>query len=65
MNSKTAFGRVLAMIGIIGALLLVLRPIPRAKARAQRISAVNNVSVVSLTLTNTNALPTARPSSAK
>ncbi|MGD0260140.1 MAG: hypothetical protein ABSD29_09995 [Verrucomicrobiota bacterium] len=65
MRNKTAIWGVLTVIGII-VLALLARPIPRPKARAQHITAVNHVSVVfSAPLTNTGTLPGARPVSGK
>jgi hypothetical protein len=55
MRDKPSIWWVLAVVGII-ALLFLARPIPPTKARAQRISAVNNISAVSLIMTNTNGL---------
>ena len=45
------------MIGIIVLVLLARHIVPRPKARPQRISAVNSMSAVSLTMTNATALP--------
>jgi hypothetical protein len=57
MKEKTKIWLVFTVIGII-ALLLLARPIvPHPKAKAQHISAVNNVSVVSMTMTNASTLP--------
>ena len=53
MKDKPLIWWVLAVVGII-ALLFLARPIPPTKARAQRIATVNNISAVSLTMTNTN-----------
>jgi len=64
MRGKSAVWGVLAVIGII--VLLVLPPLHPPKARPQRITAVNNVSVVlSMPMTNTSALPGAQPASGK
>ena len=64
MRNKLAIWGVLAAIVVI-ALAFLSPPIPRAKARAQRVSAVNNVAVVSLTLTNTSPLPAVQPGTNK
>jgi hypothetical protein len=55
MRDKPSIWWVLAVVGII-ALLFLARPIPPTKARAQRITSVNTIRAVSLTMTNTNGL---------
>ena len=57
MKEKTTIWLVLTVIGIIALLLLASPIVPHAKAKAQHISAVNNVVVVSMTVTNASALP--------
>jgi hypothetical protein len=54
---KSGNRRWVLLVAIIAPLLaaLVLRPLPKPKARASRISAVNNVARVSLTIPGTNA----------
>jgi hypothetical protein len=51
---------VLAVIGFIALAFLLAPPIRPPKARPSRISGVNTLRSVTLTLTNTNALPTAQ-----
>ena len=63
MRNKIAIWVVLAVMGII--VLLLLPPLHPPKARAQRITAVNNVHSVSLVITNTSTLPGAQPASGK
>jgi hypothetical protein len=65
MRNKAAIWAMLAVIGVIALAFLLGKPIPPAKARATRITAVNNLSSITLTLTNTNALPSAQPSAGK
>jgi hypothetical protein len=60
MRTKAAFWGMLAVIGFIE-LAFLLPPIPRVKTQASRVSGVNVVRSVSMTLTNTNALPSAQP----
>ena len=55
----------LAVIGFIALAFLLANPIRPPKARASRISGVNTVRSVTLTLTNTNALPSTQPRSGK
>jgi Tfp pilus assembly major pilin PilA len=57
MKEKTTIWLVLMVIGIIALLSLASPIVPHAKAKAQRITAVNNVVVVSMTVTNASALP--------
>ena len=57
MKYKTKTWGVLTVIAIILLVMVALPPVHRPKARAQRISTVNHVSVVSLTMTNASALP--------
>lgn len=52
---------VVAFVAFITLLLVSSKPIPPPKVRATRVSGVNNVRSVSLTLTNINALPTVQP----
>jgi hypothetical protein len=62
MKNKTAIRGVLTVIGIIVLFMLVCPAIRPPRARAQRISAVNNVSVVfSAPMTNASTLPTIHP----
>lgn len=56
-NKKIQWGA-LALLTLIG-LLFVLPPLPKSKARPQRIQTVNHVASVSITLPSTNALLTA------
>jgi hypothetical protein len=60
MNNKKALGEVLALITFI-ALLLVLPPLPRTKARPQRIQKVNHLANVFIALPSTNALSATTP----
>jgi hypothetical protein len=59
-KNKTHWG-VLALIAFIALLLaaLLLPPLPKAKARASRIQAVNTIASPFITMPSTNALPTA------
>lgn len=57
MKDKTTTWGVLTVIGIILLVLVALPPVHRTKARAQRISGVNNFSAVSLTMTNPSPPP--------
>jgi asparagine N-glycosylation enzyme membrane subunit Stt3 len=61
MSSKSRFWVVLAVIGFIALVFLLAPPIRPPKARASRISGVNTLRSVTLTLTNTNTLPSAQP----
>jgi hypothetical protein len=56
-NKKQQWG-VLALVTFITLLLVayVLPPLPKPKARASRISAVNHVASVSVTLPSTNTV---------
>ena len=56
MRNKAAIGGLVVVIGVIALALLLTPPIRPPKARASRISGVNTVRSVTLTLTNTNAL---------
>jgi hypothetical protein len=56
MKKRTAVQAALAVIGIIALALLLTPPIRPPKVRASRISAVNNVRSVTLTMTNSNSL---------
>jgi hypothetical protein len=64
MRNKAAIWGVLAVVAVI-ALAFLSPPIPRTKARAQHISTVNHVAVVSLTLKNTSPLPAGQPGTNK
>jgi len=59
-NNKTHW-EVLALVVFVALLLtaLLLPPLPKAKARASHIQAVNHIASVSMTMPSTNALPTA------
>jgi hypothetical protein len=62
-RNRTTVWTVLAVV-VLGALIWMARTAPaapKAKARAQRITAVNTVRSVSFTLTNDPALPGPRP----
>jgi hypothetical protein len=61
---KTAIWGVAAVIAFVG-LAFLSPPIPRTKARASRVSGVNNVRSVSLVITNTSALPSGQPGTGK
>jgi beta-lactamase regulating signal transducer with metallopeptidase domain len=65
MRKRTAIRVVLAVIGFITLASLLLKPIPPVKARASRISGVNSVRGVTLTLTNTNAVTRGQPNSGR
>jgi len=56
MKKKTAVQAALAVIGIIVLASMLAPPIRPAKARSTRISGVNTMRSVTLTLTNTNLL---------
>ena len=56
MKSKKLNWAFLALVAFI-ALLLLLPPFPKPKARAVRIQTVNHVASVSMTMPDTNALP--------
>jgi len=60
MRNRVAIWAALVAVGFI-ALAFLLPPIPPPKARASRVSGVNNVRSVTLTLTPTNAPPSAQP----
>jgi hypothetical protein len=61
MRNNAAIGGLIVVMGVI-ALALLLTPLIRPpKARVSRISAVNVVRSVSMTLTNTNALLSNQP----
>jgi len=57
MKNKTTIWGVLTVIAIILLVLVALPSVHRPKARAQRISTVNSIRTVSLTMTNASALP--------
>ena len=61
MENKKIHWGVLALLAFIALLLAahILPPLPKAKARASRIGAVNRVACVSFTMPSTNALPPA------
>ena len=65
MRNKTAIGGLVVVIGIIVLASLLLPPIRPPKARSSRISAVNSMNIVTLTLTNTNGLLGTVPVSGK
>jgi hypothetical protein len=48
----------LALVVLLG-LALIVKPLPRQKARAQRIQTVNNTWTATFTLPTTNAPPAA------
>jgi len=56
MKKKTAVQAALAVIGIITLASMLAPPIRPSKARPTRISGVNTMRSVTLTLTNTNLL---------
>jgi hypothetical protein len=56
MKNRAAVWGALAVILFIVLALLAAKPIRPPKARAHRITGVNTVRSVSMTLTNTNAL---------
>lgn len=60
MRNRTAIWGALAVILFIILVFLASKPIRPPKARASRITAVNSVRSVTLTLTNTNAMPGAQ-----
>ena len=64
MRKKAAIWAALVAIGFI-ALAFLAPPIPPPKARASRVSGVNNVRSVTLTLTNTNTLTGTLPVTVK
>ena len=65
MKNRTAVWGALVMLGFVALVWLALSspPVPRVKARALRITSVNTLRSVSFTLTNSSALPGARPAS--
>jgi asparagine N-glycosylation enzyme membrane subunit Stt3 len=65
-NKKLQWG-IVALLTVVALLLaaVVLPPLPKPKARASRISAVNHVASVSMTLPSTNTLPTPAPATKK
>ena len=65
MRNKAAIGGLVVVIGVIALALLLTPPIRPPKTRASRISGVNTVRSVTLTLTNTNALSSTQPVSGK
>ena len=60
-RDKTAIWAVLAAIAFVALAFLLAPPIRPPKTRPSRISAVNTERSVTLTLTNTTALPSAQP----
>jgi hypothetical protein len=60
MRNKTAIGGLVVVIGVITLASLLTPPIRPPKARSSRISGVNTLRSVTLTLTNTNALTSAQ-----
>jgi hypothetical protein len=65
MRNKTAIGGLVVVIGVITLASLLTPPIRPPKARSSRISAVNRMDIVTLTLTNTNGLLGTVPVSGK
>lgn len=55
-RQKTAIWGMVAVIGIIMVILLTLPSVHPPKVRAQRITAVNTLSVATMTMTNASAL---------
>ncbi|MGO8926827.1 MAG: hypothetical protein ACLQU3_08055 [Limisphaerales bacterium] len=64
MRDKITAWAMVAVVGFI-ALALLARHVNPPKARAQRISTVNHLSSVSLTLTNASPLPAGQPGTNK
>ena len=60
MSKKKMHWALLALVTFI-ALLFILPPVPKSKARPQRLQTVNHLWSASITLPRTNALPTAAP----
>jgi hypothetical protein len=65
MRNKTAIGGLVVVIGVITLASLLTPPIRPPKARASRISGVNTVRSVTLTLTNTNVVTRGQPSNGR
>jgi hypothetical protein len=65
MKNRAAIWGVIAVILFIALVLLPPLRTGLPKARAQRISTVNNVSSVSMTLTSTNAVSGAQRGAGK
>jgi hypothetical protein len=65
MESKYTARVVLAVIGLLLLLAVILPATRPPKARAQRISSVNRLDSVSLTLTNINAPQRTPPNSGR
>ena len=61
MNHRTAIYVVLIVIGLIVLAFPAPRTIRRSKVQPSRITGVNTLRSVSLTLTNVSALPGAQP----
>lgn len=61
MNNKKPQWGIVALLALIALLLaaFVLPPLPKPKARASRITGVNNIWSVTMTIPNTNAPPSA------
>ena len=64
-RKKAATFAVLAVIGIFLLALLLARSFPPPKARSTRISGVNNMRTVTLTLPSTNAVASPAPAAGK
>ena len=65
MKNRARIWSVLAVFGVITLACLLAPPIRPPKARASRISGVNTLRSVTLTLTNTHALNSTRPGTGK
>ena len=65
MRNKDAVWVVLAAIGVIVLASLLTPPLRPPKARSSQVSGVNNMRMVTLTLTNTNGLLGTAPVSRK
>jgi hypothetical protein len=56
MISKRMRWAIIVLVAVV-ALLFLLPPMPKSKARAQRIGSVNHLASATITLPATNALP--------
>jgi hypothetical protein len=65
MERKFTIRVVLAVAGFLLFVMLILPATRPPKARSQRISSVNHVSSVTLTLTNAGAQPAGEPGTNK
>ena len=65
MRNKAAIRGLVVVIGVIAVAFLLTPPIRPPKARSSRISTVNRMDVITLTLTNTNGLLGTVPVSGK